>query len=164
MSLSTGVRSRSQHHVSWAPMVTSPSPGHGGLQGLMGDGDTLSESSKLHRLAKSDNCLLGARTFLDGKDDLNVKRMVESKNLTGSTPLHVAAYYGSREMINLLMDNGAKPLNKNKYGWHACHYGSRWTQPLDMRLSVGLKPCSPTVNSARFTFRKIRSSVSIGSQ
>ena len=39
---------------------------------------------------------------------------VEAKNISGSTPLHVAAYYGSRDMIHLLMENGAKPLNKNK--------------------------------------------------
>ena len=45
---------------------------------------------------------------------------VDTQNRTGSTPLHVAAYYGSREMINLLMECGAQSggasLAKNKVG------------------------------------------------
>ena len=39
---------------------------------------------------------------------------VETKNSSGSTPLHVASYYGSRDMINLLLDRGADQTHKNK--------------------------------------------------
>ena len=39
---------------------------------------------------------------------------VETKNSSGSTPLHVASYYGSRDMINLLLEQGAEQTNKNK--------------------------------------------------
>ena len=36
--------------------------------------------------------------------------------MSGSTPLHVAAYHGSREMINLLLETApsAGQMNKNK--------------------------------------------------
>jgi len=145
-----------QQHVSWGDLqvhhvarVTNVLDEHE----TMCPSDKITGNTKLHRLARSDDCLTANRMI---DETQNVRRLVEAKNISGSTPLHVAAYYGSRDMIHLLMENGAKPLNKNKHGWHACHYASRWSQPLDVRLAVGLKPCSPSTNSSRFTFRKIR--------
>ena len=95
--------------------------------------------------------------------------------MSGSTPLHVAAYHGSREMINLLLETApsAGQMNKNKvgvkkvsesnlkevlfqFGWNPRHYASRWSQPLDLRLAVGLKPCAPSMNSSKFSFKRIR--------
>lgn len=35
------------------------------------------------------------------------------RNSSGSTPLHVAAYYGSRDMINLLLECGAAQTERN---------------------------------------------------
>ena len=43
-----------------------------------------------------------------------------------------------------------------QFGWNPRHYASRWSQPLDLRLAVGLKPCSPSMNSSKFTFKRIR--------
>ena len=39
---------------------------------------------------------------------------MQTRNSTGSTPLHVAAYYGSREMINMLLECGAGQTERNK--------------------------------------------------
>ena len=39
---------------------------------------------------------------------------METKNSVGSTPLHVAAYYGSRDMVNILLHSGARQNGKNK--------------------------------------------------
>jgi len=59
-------------------------------------------------------------------------------------------------MVHLLVDHGAKPFYKNKEGWHAGHYACRWSQPLDLRLSIGLKPSTPTMNSFKFSYKRIR--------
>ena len=96
---------------------------------------------------------------------------VQSRNSTGSTPLHVAAYYGSRDMINILLESGAVQTDKNKvtqhssdsvrlkcfqFGWLPGHYASRWSQPLDQKIAIGLKPRTPAMNSSAFSFRRIR--------
>ena len=39
---------------------------------------------------------------------------VETTNSSGSTPLHVAAYYGSGNMLNLLLHCGADQTQRNK--------------------------------------------------
>ena len=88
------------------------------------------------RLAKSDDCL-AAKKLLTNRTGGELRKLViifdnfpaltrgdlitfqvESKNMSGSTPLHVAAYHGSREMINLLLESGPSPgqMNKNKVG------------------------------------------------
>jgi len=85
-----------------------------------------------------------------------MSHQVQNKNSQGSTPLHVASYFGQKGMVNLLLENGAKPYNKNKEGWHAGNYACRWNQPLNMRLSVGLKPGTPSLNSFKFSYKRIR--------
>eukprot|EP00092_Neocalanus_flemingeri_P025029 GFUD01027141.1.p1 GENE.GFUD01027141.1~~GFUD01027141.1.p1 ORF type:complete len:198 (+),score=44.94 GFUD01027141.1:43-636(+) len=114
-----------------------------------------SRNSKLHRLAKAGDCE-SVKRYFESKDPEEIWNLVQNRNSQGSTPLHVASYFGRKEMINLLIDNGAKPFLKNKEGWHAGHYACRWSQPLDLRLSVGLKPCSPAMNSFTFSFKRIR--------
>ena len=76
-------------------------------------------------------------------------------------------------MINLLLDQGGEPLESNKvdliksenifcylflsqHGWTPHHYATRWSQPLNVKLSVGIKPCSPVSNSSKFSFKKIK--------
>merc|ERR1711974_331110 len=59
--------------------------------------------------------------------------VVQAKNSTGSTALHVAAYYGQPQLVELLLEAGANPWHKNRQGWHAGHYATRWSQPKDIR-------------------------------
>ena len=100
---------------------------------------------------------------------------VETTNSSGSTPLHVAAYYGSGNMLNLLLHCGADQTHRNKVrqtrdtwhvtresyiciqlGWGPSHYAHRWAQPTNIKISLGLKPRPPALNSSAFTFRRIK--------
>lgn len=71
-------------------------------------------------------------------------------------PLHVAAYYGRSEVVGLLLETGANPWHRNRQGWHAGHYASRWAQPRDLRLAIALKPSPPSSASAAFSYSRIR--------
>merc|ERR1719483_1898300 len=82
-------------------------------------------NSKLHRLAKAGDCA-SVKKYLSNRDPEEIWNLVQNKNSQGSTPLHVASYYGQKGMVNLLLENGAKPYNKNKEGWHAGNYACRW--------------------------------------
>merc|ERR1712012_51536 len=140
-------------HVRWGGMQVHHLDNHD--ESTLLTGDKLSANTKLHRLARSDDCL-AARRIINNLDKITVKKLVESKNLSGSTPLHVAAYFGSKEMINLLLDQGGEPPESNKHGWTPHHYAARWSQPLNVKLAVGIKPCSPVSNSSKFSFKKIK--------
>ena len=41
-------------------------------------------------------------------------------------------------------------------GWGPSHYAHRWAQPTNIKISLGLKPRPPALNSSAFTFRRIR--------
>ena len=116
---------RGRQHVRW-----------GGRQvHLLAAAAPEAEAEQLHGLARRDDCG-AARRLLQGRSLADIRQLVrlpppghqtpghtvqvDGQNRTGSTPLHVAAYYGSREMINLLMECGAQSGGasgaKNKVG------------------------------------------------
>ena len=53
----------------------------------------------------------------------------------GSTPLHVATFYGHAGTVEVLQAFGADSLYKNQHGWTAGHYAGRWSQPLGKEYS-----------------------------
>ena len=48
------------------------------------------------------------------RQTVDLMLQVETTNSSGSTPLHVAAYYGSGDMLNLLLHCGADQTHRNK--------------------------------------------------
>jgi len=111
--------------------------------------------SNLHRLAR-DGSALNLENYISSLDLQIIPDHVEEKNKTGSTPLHVATYFGNGEAASVLQRYGANRFYKNKLGWNAGHYAGRWSQPLDERLPVALQPVKPARNSQTFSFKKIR--------
>ncbi|XP_023321539.1 uncharacterized protein LOC111696226 [Eurytemora carolleeae] len=112
-------------------------------------------SPNLHLLAR-DGDTGDIEKYLSSVCLQNLPDKLEYRNRSGSTPLHVAAYYGNGEAVSVLERFGANRFYRNKLGWNAGHYAGRWSQPLDMRLPVGLAPVAPTRNSQTFAFGKIR--------
>jgi len=112
-------------------------------------------NSYLHRLVKSGD-VGSVKRFLSSASKEEVISAVTSRNSQGSTPLHLASYYGRRDMVDLLVNQGAKPAFRNKEGWHAGHYACRWSQPTDLRLSLALRPASAASSSSQFAYRRIR--------
>jgi len=96
------------------------------------------------------------REELEGHGPATRWEALQARNNSGSTALHVAAYYGQREVVGALLEAGANPWHRNRLGWHAGHYASRWSQPRDVRLNIGLKPGAPASASSRFSFARIR--------
>jgi len=114
-----------------------------------------SNNSRLHLLARAGD-VTGTRHLLQGLTRQDQWDVVQAKNSTGSTALHVAAYYGQPQVVGLLLEAGANPWHKNRQGWHAGHYATRWSQPKDIRLALGLRPGCPSSASAAFSFSRIR--------
>jgi len=110
----------------------------------------------IHELART-----GSKPALESYlSSFNLKEQqhqIEAKNLLGSTPLQVAAYYGNVSTLTTLQNVGASRDTSNVLGWSARHYASRWSQPLDVQMNVGLKPRNAASNSKMFAFGKIRS-------
>ena len=86
----------------------------------------------MFRLARSDDCL-SARSLLSEPSKASVMVQLlflylemlidcilwgtvqmSTRNLTGSGPLHVAAYYGNKNMVSLLASTDDIILSKNK--------------------------------------------------
>jgi len=142
------------HHKSLPTIsednLNRPRRGDGdGGQAADQDGNTA-----LHRAAKDGHVNM-AEALLAQTHVANVSP-VHVRNNKGSTPLHVAAYYGKEDMVGILVEGGAKEFQKNKAGWHAGHYANRWSQPLNKRLTVGCKPGNPANTSHRFCFKPVR--------
>jgi len=112
-------------------------------------------SGLLHRLARHGSAGR-INNYISSLSLQMVPDHIESRNLSGSTPLHVATYYGNSSAVSALQKLGANRFYKNKFGWNAGHYAGRWSQPLDSRLPIGLEPVEPTKNSNSFSFKKIR--------
>jgi len=112
-------------------------------------------NSQLHNLARVGD-VGGVRHLLKDLTKQDQWQIIQARNSTGSTALHVAAYYGQPELVELLLEAGANPWHKNRHGWHAGHYATRWSQPRNIRLSLGLRPGAPASASAAFSFSHIR--------
>lgn len=125
--------------------------GQVGLVGYPG----LTVCSPLHLLARSGDAA-AIRSFLQACDPQMLAEHLESRTVEDSTPLQVAAYFGQQEAVRALQEFGASRTHRNKYGWHAGHYAARWSQPLDMRLAIGLRPVEAGRNSRSFAYRNIR--------
>lgn len=54
------------------------------------------------------------------------REVVSSQDHNGNTPLHIAAYYGSRDGAALLITNGANVNARNTWGETPLHFAS-WT-------------------------------------
>ena len=76
---------------------------------------------------------------------------------TGSSMLHIAAYYGNLTLMeDLLSRCDLNPLETNRDKWSSFHYLSRFHQPLNQKLNIGLKvrdTKSEGGHSARFKFK-----------
>jgi len=112
-------------------------------------------SDPLHYLAKTAN----SRQLEKHLSSLSLQVLperIENRNFSGSTPLHVATYFGNLGAVEVLQRFGANPTQRNTLGWHPGHYAARWSQPLDLRLAVGAVPSTPARNSRSFAFNKIK--------
>lgn len=114
------------------------------------------EDTVLHRMAKVGDTE-GVKRLLAGLQGQGAWQALQARNGQGSTALHVAAYYGREELVAVLLESGANPWHRNRHGWHAGHYASRWSQPRDIRLKIGLRPLPAASNSASFSYSRIRS-------
>lgn len=133
---------------------TTPRPRRGEVdQRLLVDE---SGNTALHHLAKSGEVAMAEVLLSQQTNVSHHVSPVHVRNNNGSTPLHVAAYYGKEDMVGLLVEGGAKVFQKNQAGWHSGHYANRWSQPLNKRLTVGCKPGNPSTSSNRFCFKSVR--------
>ncbi|XP_022238619.1 ankyrin repeat and zinc finger domain-containing protein 1-like isoform X2 [Limulus polyphemus] len=74
----------------------------------------LSPKSRFHRRRSHSRSFSGSES--DSTPPVNLTILNEPISDTGSTLLHVAAKEGQREIVRLLMENGADPSTKDKYG------------------------------------------------
>ncbi|MBP6599359.1 MAG: ankyrin repeat domain-containing protein, partial [Giesbergeria sp.] len=54
---------------------------------------------------------------------------IDAGSPNGSTPLMMAAQYGTREVVKLLLDEGADPALKNQLGLSATDFAARAERP-----------------------------------
>jgi len=75
----------------------------------------------LHMIARQGNmCEVLGSKLLEATGE---SRDVNYPDLTGKTPLHVAAEFGQQEFVTMLLARGADPtLQMNKTGWSALHF------------------------------------------
>ncbi|XP_076349237.1 tRNA endonuclease ANKZF1-like isoform X2 [Tachypleus tridentatus] len=75
---------------------------------------SLSPKSRFHRRRSQSRSFSGSES--DPTPPVNLTILNEPISDTGSTLLHVAAKEGQREVVRLLMENGADPNTKDKFG------------------------------------------------
>ncbi len=62
---------------------------------------------------------------------------IDAQSPNGTTPLMMAAMYGTTEAVKLLLDEGADPLMKNEQGMTAADFGQRGKRPDAVELVTG---------------------------
>lgn len=62
---------------------------------------------------------------------------IDAQSPNGTTPLMMAAMYGTTEAVKLLLDEGADPLMKNEQGMTASDFGQRGNRPDAVELVNG---------------------------
>merc|ERR1712059_20767 len=77
-----------------------------------GMGDTGTGNTELHTLAKQGD-MEATINLLAGLSKGEQWEAVQARNNLGSTALHVAAYYGRRDLVDLLIEAGANPWHRN---------------------------------------------------
>ena len=75
------------------------------------------------------------------------------RNGLGSSLMHIAAYFGNSELVEELRGLGLNLNERNSLRWSSHHYLCRFHQPLNKKLSLGLKPQRADQQSKRFRFR-----------
>lgn len=91
-------------------------------------------------------------------DDVRMSNPAAKNNTlrNGSSLLHVAAYFGRANVVReLLQKTDLDPAEKNALKWSSQHYLCRFHQPLNNKLSLGLKPKSAKKQSSAFKFSYI---------
>jgi len=83
--------------------------------------DAETGQTPLHMIARQGNtCEVLGSKLLEATGD---SRDVNYPDLSGKTPLHVAAEFGQQEFVAMLLARGADPtLQVNKTGWSALHF------------------------------------------
>lgn len=61
---------------------------------------------------------------------------IDAQSPNGTTPLMMAAMYGSNETVKLLIEEGADPLMKNQQGMTAAEFAKRANRPDAMALVI----------------------------
>ena len=61
---------------------------------------------------------------------------IDAQSPNGTTPLMMAAMYGSNETVKLLIEEGADPLMKNQLGMTAADFAKRANRPDAMALVI----------------------------
>ena len=61
---------------------------------------------------------------------------IDAQSPNGTTPLMMAAMYGSNETVKLLIEEGADPLMKNQQGMTAADFAKRANRPDAMALVI----------------------------
>lgn len=62
---------------------------------------------------------------------------IDAQSPNGTTPLMMAAMYGTTEAVKLLLDEGADPLMKNEQGMTAADFAQRGNRPDALQLVTG---------------------------
>ncbi len=72
---------------------------------------------------------------------------IDAQSPNGSTPLMMAAMYGSSEAVKLLIDEGADPLMKNEQGMTAIDFAKRANRPEALAMVVAaVRAKAPAAN------------------
>ena len=73
---------------------------------------------------------------------------IDAASPNGTTPLMMAAQYGSAEMVKLLLDEGADPTLKNQLGLTAVNFAQRVSRSeLAAQLSAAIRKRQPNAGS-----------------
>ena len=73
---------------------------------------------------------------------------IDAASPNGTTPLMMAAQYGSAEMVKFLLDEGADPTLKNQLGLTAVNFAQRVSRSeLAAQLSAAIRKRQPNAGS-----------------
>ena len=72
-----------------------------------------------------DSKIIAKLLSYDYRKKLDIKSMINAENNKQQTPVLLAAHYGDIERVKTLLETGAKPLQKDRYGNNIVHHAAQ---------------------------------------